>query len=374
MAPAALMLLLLAPVLETFDGPLDPLRWYLGVPDPPAKGALVVPKGGWIASRGIEDDHVERIAVVFRHKGGVLEVTIHDAREPLSSPVGEPLVVERGKGQRTLVLTRAGAELDGEACAWKGALRGTVMLRALKGAIELDEVSVDPRPAPPPKLSWLEQRTVHFATTPLLYTEDDAKYGRVSLVLWDVEVAFLFRRGESAFAPLQAPVKGAPVLGALVTAGEGHALALKASGHPVAMRDWGDERRNLGNAEFLQYVTGEYAVFTVLMEAQRALNAAVPGRDDLDPLVHLAVIRHADNAHAAVALAETQGAKKALSLLKAALGRNADFARASGDQLRQAAGEAARALLGEPPPEWPGFTFEPQSRYLTMQQARELAR
>ena len=196
----------------------------------------------------------------------------------------------------------------------------------------------------------------------------------VAIVFCQPLVAVLFRRGEPAFAQLSAPPKGAPVLAALVQDGDAGALALKASGHPLAMRDWGDERGNLSRGAFLRYVKEEYALFSILQQGQRALNAAVAGRKDLEPLVHLAVIRHSANAHAATALAETQGAKKALAELRKALGKGVDPRRASADKLRAAAGAAARAILGDPPPEWPNFSFDPSSRYVSIQQAKELVR
>jgi len=138
------------------------------------------------------------------------------------------------------------------------------------------------------------------------------------------------------------------------------------------MRDWGDERRNLSRGEFLAYVGREYAMFTLMQEAQRALNAAVPERKDLAPLVHLAVIRHSPNARAAAALAETQGATKALAALKRALGEAGN--RATGDQLRAAAAAAAKRIVGTPPTQWPGFRFDPTRRFVTIEQAKDLLR
>ena len=38
------------------------------------------------------------------------------------------------------------------------------------------------------------------------------------------------------------------------------------------------------------------------------------------------------------------------------------------------AGKAARAILWEAPEEWPGFQFDPTSRYVTMSRAEELVR
>ena len=369
----ALFLLLAAPapVLDSFDRPLDPLRWYVGVPGEPRKGRLTIPKDGWIVSRAVPDEGLRKIEIVFRSRGGELEGAFHGAREPLSSPKEGALRLSKGGGDRTLALTPTEAFLDGEKIPWEGALYGTFRLAAHKGAVEIDEVRVEPRPPDPPDLGMLERANVHFATTPQVYRDEHGVYDRVSLMLWDAEVCFLRRRGEPSFAVLRAPPKGAPVLGALVATGDGSALALKASSHPRAMRDWNDERVNMPREDFLRYLAEEYAVMALLMDAQRALNAAVPGRDDLDPLVHLAVIRHTPNVDAAIALAETQGAKKALQLLEKALGKDA---RPSGDRVRQAAGEAARELLGEIPPQWPNFTFDPKSRYVTIQQSKELAR
>jgi hypothetical protein len=150
-------------------------------------------------------------------------------------------------------------------------------------------------------------------------------------------------------------------------------LALKASAHSLAMRDWGDESRNLSKAQFLDYLANEYALFEMLEQAQRALNAALTGVDekDLEALVSLAVIRHADNARAALALAETRKSKRALELMRKALG---EARRPSPDAIRSAAGKAALEILGEVPAAWPGFRRDPQSRYVTLQQARDLVR
>jgi len=366
-------LLLAAPVLETFDEALDPLRWYVGVPKPPKGGVLQVPKDGWIVSRGIADDRIERLEVVFRQRGGRLQVTLHDPMEPLSSPVGDPVDVPRGKGARTLVIDRRRAEVDGEAFPFGGALRGTFALRAVAGAVEILEVRVAPRVGAVDPLAELERNTIHFATTPPLYRTGGESYVRASLMLWDVEVSFLFRRGPSGVSPLQAPPKGSPLLGVLLTAGYGRELAGRAASHPLAMNDWGDERGNLSEEDFKSYVTGEYALFDLILQAQRAMNAAIPERKELESLAHLAVVRHTENAHAAFALAETQGARGALAALKRELGRE-DPRRASPDRLRSAASAAARRILGEPPGEWPGFRFEPGNRYVTIQQARDLLR
>jgi hypothetical protein len=193
-------------------------------------------------------------------------------------------------------------------------------------------------------------------------------------LLWDAEVCFLLARGKTAFRKLAAKTRGAPTLGALVTVDSGEALALKASSHPLAMRDWGDERGNLANREFWEYLAERYAVFELIQQAQRALNAALPEREGIDALTHLAVIRHADNARAAVALAETQGAREALAALRNAIGKKTDLRTLTGDKIRAAAGRAARQILREPPGQWPGFTFDPQSRYVTLQQAADLIR
>ncbi len=371
LGPVALLLALFCavPTFDAFSEPLDPMRWYIGVPQPPKKGWLRVPKGGWIVSRGLPDDRIRRLEVVFR---GELAVAFHSAREPLSSPQGPELRVGRGKGSRTLVVTLQGAEVDGQPLAWDGALRGTFRLGAPRGPVDLDEVRVEPRTADPPALDELERNTVHFPTTPPVLNDGGHVHSRVTMTLWDVEVCFLMRRGEPAFRPLAAPVRGAPVLGAIVSAGDADAIARKASTHSLAMRDWGDEQRNLSRGAFLKYLKGEYAMFLLMQDAQRALNAAVPDRKDLEPLVHLAVIRHSPNARAATALAETQGARKALAALKKALGK--EGMRVSGDRLRAAAAVAAKDILGEPPPQWPGFRFDPMGRFVTIEQARDLLR
>ena len=59
--------------------------------------------------------------------------------------------------------------------------------------------------------------------------------------------------------------------------------------------------------------------------------------------------------------------------MRKALG-NVDLRRASPDTLRAAAATAARAILGKPPAQWPGFAFDPSQRFVTIQQARDLAR
>ncbi len=361
-----------APGFEAFEEPLDARRWYIGVPQPPKGGRLRVPKGGWIAARGYADDSLRELEVVFRHKGGDLVVAFHAGEEPLSRPRAT-LVVKKGKGERTLKVTAQGATLDGAPHPFKGTLTGAFLLGARRGAIELVEVRAGPRLPPPRPPSYLEKRTVLLATTPRTHAVRKREYRRHTLMLWDCEVAFLFRRGKTDAQPLRAPVRGAPTLGLLVAAGNAADLALKASGHRLAMRDWADERGNLSRAALLAYLKKEYALFAMLRQGQRALNAAVPDRD-LEPLVALAVIRHADNARAAVALAETLKEKDALAALRKALGET-ELARASKDQLRAAAGRAARVVLGgSAPKQWPGFSFDPQSRFVTLQQARELVR
>ena len=56
------------------------------------------------------------------------------------------------------------------------------------------------------------------------------------------------------------------------------------------------------------------------------------------------------------------------------LGSGAGRRRVSSDDVRAAAANAARALLGTPPAEWPGFTFDPQSRVVTLEQTKEILR
>lgn len=359
-------LLAFAPTFDAFDGPLDPARWYIGVAKPPQKGVLRIDKGGWIVSRHVPDDQITELRVDFRCRGGQLEVAFFSFKQPLHDPQGEVLLLPKGKSAQVLVIDKGGAKLDGKELAWKGALLGTFRLRAVKGAVEVGAVQVDPRVAEPPAL---DRRTVFQATTP---TRHDS-FSRSVLTLWDTEVCFLFRRGkESSFERLAAPVRGAPTLGLIVRIGDGKKLALAASTHALARRDWGDESRNLSRQRYLDYLAREYRTFEAIMMGQRALNAALPHRKDLEALVHLAVIRHTANAYAAVALAETQGNKAALAALRKALG-SSDWRHTSADRLRRAAGEAARRILGREPPEWPGFSFDPTSRYVTVDQARELA-
>jgi hypothetical protein len=358
---AFLALFLLAATFDGFDGLLDPGRWYVGVPHAPEKGWLRIPRDGWIVAKGLPDAR-ERIEVTFRHKGGALEVAFFDEKEPLSSPHGASLLLAPKEGTRTLALTAQGATLDGKEVASPG-WAGTFRLRAAKGDNEIDEVRVEPRgrDEPPP-----DDRVVLGATTPLVYRDGDVAYVRETLALWDVDVAILLARGAPAFAELRAPPKGAPLLAALVKAGDAKALARAGRGSA----DWRDEARNLTPAAFDAYLEEEYAIFALLMDAQRALNAA-SGRKGLEPLVHLVVIRHAANAHAALALAESEGARGAVAALRKALGDEAPE-RASADRLRAAAAEAARAVLGEPPPEWPGFSFDASRRFVSLERAKEL--
>ncbi|MDH3590385.1 MAG: hypothetical protein OER88_00800, partial [Planctomycetota bacterium] len=140
------------------------------------------------------------------------------------------------------------------------------------------------------------------------------------------------------------------------------------------MGDWGDERRNMNAVEFKRYLWLEYAVFALIQDAQRAFNASLPGRKGLAPLVHLAVIRHTANTRAAISLAQTQGADKALALLKKHLPKGMAVERAPPADVRRAAGRAARAVLGAEPPEWPGFTFDPGGLFSTIEQAKDLVR
>lgn len=360
-------LLLAAAVFDGFDEPLDPARWYVGVPGAPEKGWLRIPRDGWIVARGLPDER-ERIEVTFRHRGGALEVAFHDEKEPLSSPRGAPLLLPPGDGTRTLVVTASGAEIDGKPVSSPG-WSGTFRLRAARGDVEIDEVRVEPRarpPAPP------DSRVVFGATTPLVYREDGTAYVRETLALWDVDIALLLAQGERAFAELRAKPSGAPLLGVLVKAGDAKGLARTSRGNALAKSDWRDETRNLSPAALDAYLEEEYAVFALLMDAQRALNAAA-GRKGLEPLVHLAVIRHAANAHAAVGLAESEGARGALEALKKALDGE-EPAHASGDRLRTAAATAARAVLGEPPAEWPGFSFDATRRFVSLERAKELVK
>jgi hypothetical protein len=352
----ATLLLVAAPAFETFDRPLDPQRWFIGAPNTPKKGRLVLPKDGWLAARGLPTDGVERLQILFRHRGGDFKITFHDPREPLTSPKST-LVVPKKKGDRVLVISAAGVHVDGERVAWSGRQGGAFTLH---GPVGLDEVRILPAPPPLEERSALERATLFWSTTP----QRHAGFRRVTMTLWDVPVCFLFRRDTSSVAPLQGP-RG-PVLGWKVSVSDGKELSFRASADKLAMRDWGDERGNLDAKGFKAYLAREYALFELLGAAQRVLNASLPGRR-LDPLVALAVIRHADNARAALALARSQKDGVALKLLSAELPRG----RVSSDQIRAAAGRAARKLLGRAPKEWTGFAFDPQGRYATLQEARE---
>lgn len=352
----ATLLLVAAPVFENFDQPLDPQRWFIGAPSTPKKGRLFLPKGGWLAARGLPADGVERLQFLFRHRGGEFKITFHDPREPLTGPKST-LVVPKKKGDRVLVISAAGVHVDGEKVAWDGAPAGAFTLH---GPVELDEVRVLPAPPPLQEPSALERATLFWSTTPQRYAE----FRRVTLTLWDVPVCFLFRRDKSSVTALQG-ARG-PILGWKVSVSDGKKLAFKASADELAMRDWGDERGNLGAKGFKEYLAREYAMFELLGAAQRVLNASLPGRR-LEPLVALAVIRHADNARAALALARTHRNGVVLKMMSEQLPRG----RVSSDQIRAAAGRAARKLLGRAPKEWTGFAFDPQGRYATLQEARE---
>jgi len=369
-----LALLCAAPLVEDFDGPLDPGRWYVGTGQTPRDGKLRLEKGAWIAARGVQGGKLRGAEIRFSNPAGTLKVSFHTSREPLSSPLGEAIHVARGKGARRLIITETGVRLDGEPLDRKGATGASLRLAALRGKVDLLAVTVTPAPPPPKPAPGIE--VVHAATTPLVYRRGKLAYERVSLLLWDTEVCFLLHHGEDGFDLLRAPVRGAPVLGALVGCGDGRALARKAGSDPLAGRDWADERRNLSPAAFRTYLAREYATFTILAQAQRALNAALPEkrRRALEPLVWLAVIRHAPSARAAAGLARRMKARRALAALERALGKGRDLRRASAADLRAAAGKAAREILGDPPPQWPGFAFDPANRFATMQQARELSR
>jgi len=362
-------------MLDPFDGPLDPQRWYVGVPGEPKDGELEMPRGSWIVSRGIPDEGLECVEIAFRSKGGSLELGFHSAREPLAAPVSGPFETPHGGGEHLLVVRSRGATLDGAPLDWSVDLSGTFRLAAQGGRIDLLEVRVSPAveaPRPPPAI---EAATVFGATTPRLHREGTRRFDRATMPLWDVEVCFLLAHGpEASFEPLAADVPGAPVLGCMVTVSDGRALARLAGGHPVAQTDWGDERRNLDAQAFADYLAREYSRFELLELVQRVLNARVPDRPELEALVALATIRHAENPHAALALAETRKARAALKALRKAAGGE-DPSRLSPDVLRARAGDAAGAVLGGPPPaEWPGFRVNPTQRFVTMQRAAELTR
>jgi len=366
-----LPLLLCFALLDSFDQPLDPLRWYVGTPHAPKGGSLRLPREGWIVARESPGEPPRRIEVDIGPGGGELEIAFFAAREPLSSPDGDAFVLKAIRsGPRTLVVAAGAEGPEG----WDRVPGAVFRLRALKGDVDLLEVRIEPEAAAPAPLPPFARRTVLLSSTPPVYADGDARFVRADLLLWDVEVCLLFRRGSPLATPLMAPPKGSPILGFLVAVDDGSALAAKAGAHALAMRDWNDERGNLPPAEYARYLAGEYALFDLLLGVQRALNAALPPRKGLDALPHLAVVRHADNARAAVALAETQGAKEALAALRKAAGDKADLARMTSDALRAAAAGAAREILGAPPPEWPGFRFDPESRYVALMRARDLLR
>ncbi|MHC4953225.1 MAG: hypothetical protein ACYTGZ_04995 [Planctomycetota bacterium] len=370
------MLLFLAPVLESFDAPLDPARWYVGAPNKPKSGRLRLPKGGWVVARGVPHEGMQRLEVRFRHKGGNLEIEFFKEQEPLTRPSGAPIVIKKAKGDRVFVLSPIGARVDGEPIEWKGEARGTFRLRALRGAVEIDEVKVTPSPPPQPEPSRLERDTLFLLTTPPAYHDGEKACRRSTLALWDVEVAFLLRRGAPGVKPVRGEGKGAPVLAYVVAVSDGRETAAKAGAHELAMADWGDERGNLSAAAYRSYLASEYAQFELLMDVQRVMNAALPEkkRRAAEPLVALAAIRHSANCRAALALAETLGMKKSVALVRKHLGAGGGRRRVSSDRVRAAAAAAARAVLGQAPKEWPGFEFDPQSRPVTLQQARELLR
>ena len=380
-AIAALLLLLAAPAFDAFDAALDARRWHIGTAARPRGGRLRLAKGAWIVSRGIADGTPQKLEVRFRHKGGALVVSFHSRLEPLTSALTEPLVIKPRKGDRVLVVSSLlGVRLDGEKLDWNPKVTGTLMLRGLKGGVELEAVSVVPAAPPFVEPSRLERDTLFLLTTPERYRDDGKPCRRTTLALWDVETAFLFRRGESAVTPLlgggRSGGRGAPTLAHIVRVSSGAATAARAATHELAMSDWGDERGNLGPAEYQRYLAREYALFELLMDSQRVMLQALPEkrRRAFEPLVALAAVRHADNSRAALALAETLGMKAAVKLVRAELGGRVGR-RPSSDKVRAAASAAARKLLGgRPPTEWRGFAFDPHGRVAMLQQARELLR
>jgi len=380
-------ILLFAAPFEAFDNPLDALRWYVGAANKPKGGRLKLAKGAWIAARGIEDADIQRLEIRFRHRGGDLEIAFCGKGEPVTRPPGKPIVIRRKKGankkgDRVFVLSPIGVRVDGEPIEWTGRPTGSFRLRALGGAVEIDEIELAPRPTPPPAPSRLERETLFYLSIPPSYHDGEHTYRRVTLTLWDAEVAFLFRRTKTAGAtdPLRFHAKGSPLLGHLVAVSDGGAWATKAATHELAMADWRDERGNLSSAQFRRYLCEEYARFELLMAAQRVMLDALVAkrRKACKPLIALAAIRHSANSRAALALAETLGFKKAVELVRRELGRDArgdaGARRVSSDRVRGAAAKAARALLKEIPREWPGFTFDPSSRGVTLQQAAEILR
>ncbi len=373
MAALFLFLTCAAPSYDSFDAPLDSARWYVGTAGVPKRGALKLGRDGWIVARGLEPGGCESVTIRFRHKGGALVVSFHEAAEPLSSSRGPELVIERGPGDRLLQVTKSGASLDGKPVAWSGALSETFRIAARKGAVEINAVEVTPRAGDPKPLRGLDKRTVWRKTTPLRHRIEKRSFQRVSLTIWDCDVCFLLERGEPAFAVLRGKEKGAPALAALVTGGTARALTRTAGTHPLAQRDWADERGNMKPAAYQAYLRDEYAAFALIQQAQRALNASLP-RQDLKPLVALAVIRHTPNTRAAIALAQTQKATKALKLLQKHLPKGTSLERGAPDAVRRAAGRAAAELLGELPPEWKGFNPQPMGIFTTIEQAKDLCK
>ena len=371
-------LLLFAAPFETFDAPLDPARWYVGADNRPKSGRLKLAKGAWIATRGVGDAAVQRLEIRFRGAGGALELRFHKPDEPISRPMDGGIVTSRTKGDRVLVLSPIGVHVDGEPIQWQGSATGAFRLRALKGAVEIDEIRVAPAPPKPLPPSRLERDTLFLLTLPQAYHDGEHRYRRATLTLWDAEVAFLFRRGTATgdCAPLGADVKRAPLLGHRLCVSDGTAWAQKAGTHKLAMADWGDERTNLSPKEYQRYLAEEYARFELLMNVQRAMLDALPEkrRKSLQPMIALAAIRHSANSRAALALAETLKHDAAVKLVRKELGGDAGRGRVSSDRVRAAAAKAARALLGEAPPEWPAFAFDPQSRVVTLEQTKEILR
>jgi len=371
-------LLLFAAPFEAFDAPLDPARWYVGAVNRPKGGRLKLAKGAWIVPRGIEHAEIQRLEIRFRHAGGDLEIAFCGRGEPLSRPVHDPIVIAKKKGDRVFVLSPIGLHVDGEPIEWKGRPTGSFRLRALRGAVELDAIRIAPMPSAPPEPSRLERETLFHLGLPPAYHDGKHVYRHVTLTLWDAEIAFLFRRGTQAgsVVPLRFSAKRAPLLGHMITISNGNDWAARAATHELAMADWGDERTNLSGKQYQSYLREEYARFELLMAAQRVMIDALPEkrRKACEPMVALAAIRHSANSRAALALAGTLGMKKAVALVRKQLGGAAGRGRVSSDHVRSAAAKAARALLGGAPGEWPGFTFDPQSRVVTLQQTREILR
>jgi hypothetical protein len=305
-------ILLFAASFETFDAPLDPLRWYVGTANSPKAGRLALPKDSWIATKGVGAAAPQRLEIRFRHAGGDLEIGFCDAGEPLSRPPpGAVIVLSKKKGDRVFVLSPIGVHVDGEPIEWDGKATASFRLRALRGAVEIDEIIVAPAPPAPPEPSRLERETLYYLSLPPVYHDDSHLFRRVTLTLWDAEVAFLFRRGDESgqCERLQFPAKGAPLLGHLVAVSNGKAWTAAAATHALAMADWGDERTNLSAAEYQGYLEQEYARFELLMVAQRVLLDALPEkqRKAYEPLVAIAAIRHSANSRAALALAGRLG-------------------------------------------------------------------